>query len=144
MTAVLGHVNERDFGEAHRKWHSCEPFALFDAEIVTGLSSVSTTCVSRNPAILLPGRADSRCCLLPSAPLQDMKPVVANLKRLARDHDLLVIWTDCDREGEHIGAEVLGHCKLANPQIRCLRAKFSAIIPASVALLTSCYVCVDV
>ena len=61
-----------------------------------------------------------------------MKPVVANLKRLARDHDLLVIWTDCDREGEHIGAEVLGHCRQANPQIRCLRAKFSAIIPASV------------
>lgn len=40
VTAVLGHVNDRDFGDAHRKWHSCPPFALFDAEIHESLSSV--------------------------------------------------------------------------------------------------------
>lgn len=62
--------------------------------------------------------------------LQKMKPVVRNLKDLARTHDLLLIWTDCDREGEHIGWEVLVHCQAGNPRIRVLRSKFSAIIPA--------------
>ena len=46
VTAVLGHVNDRDFGDAHRKWHSCPPFALFDAEIHESLSSV---CNSSTP-----------------------------------------------------------------------------------------------
>ncbi|CED85438.1 prokaryotic type i dna topoisomerase [Phaffia rhodozyma] len=61
-----------------------------------------------------------------------MKPVVSNLKKLARDHDLLLIWTDCDREGEHIGSEILGHCRAGNRQIKVLRSRFSAIIPAQI------------
>lgn len=58
-----------------------------------------------------------------------MKPVVRNLTAQARLHDLLLIWTDCDREGEHIGSEVLGHCRTGNRQINVLRSRFSAIIP---------------
>lgn len=26
---------EHDFAESHRKWHSCDPFELFDAPIET-------------------------------------------------------------------------------------------------------------
>ena len=40
-----------------------------------------------------------------------------------------MIWTDCDREGEHIGYEIMNVCKRANPRIEILRARFSAIIP---------------
>jgi DNA topoisomerase-3 len=55
VTAVLGHLTDsvsisravmdtahlQDFDNDHRKWSSCDPFALFDARIVTQVSSVS-------------------------------------------------------------------------------------------------------
>lgn len=43
-----------------------------------------------------------------------------------------MIWTDCDREGEHIGSEIVDVVRQVKPQIRVTRAKFSAIIPACV------------
>jgi DNA topoisomerase-3 len=39
-----------------------------------------------------------------------------------------MIWTDCDREGENIGAEIAKVCRKANPNIVVKRARFSAII----------------
>ncbi|KAK5132614.1 hypothetical protein LTR08_008813 [Meristemomyces frigidus] len=36
----------------------------------------------------------------------DKKAVAANIERQARYHQILYIWTDCDREGEAIGAEI--------------------------------------
>jgi DNA topoisomerase-3 len=41
-----------------------------------------------------------------------------------------MIWTDCDREGEHIGSEIVAACKKAKPELKVKRARFSAIIPA--------------
>lgn len=43
-----------------------------------------------------------------------------------------MIWTDCDREGEHIGSEIMAVCRKANPRIRVKRARFSAIIAAQI------------
>lgn len=43
-----------------------------------------------------------------------------------------MIWTDCDREGEHIGSEVAQICRKANPRIVVKRARFSAIIAAQI------------
>ena len=43
-----------------------------------------------------------------------------------------MIWTDCDREGEFIGAMVAKVCRRAKPNIVVKRARFSAIIPAYV------------
>lgn len=34
MTSVLGHLNELEFTEAHRKWYSCAPAQLFDAPTI--------------------------------------------------------------------------------------------------------------
>lgn len=48
-----------------------------------------------------------------------------------------MIWTDCDREGEHIGSEIVSVCRRANRNIRVKRAKFSAIIAAYVTCLIS-------
>lgn len=59
-----------------------------------------------------------------------MKQVERNLQNEARNADLLIIWTDCDREGEHIGSEVATVCVRANRRLRVKRARFSAIIPA--------------
>lgn len=59
---------------------------------------------------------------------KDCKEVAQNLAIEVRSADLLMIWTDCDREGEHIGAEVVKVCQKAKPRIQVKRAKFSAII----------------
>ncbi|KAJ3568007.1 hypothetical protein NP233_g5996 [Leucocoprinus birnbaumii] len=97
VTCVSGHLTEHDFGEAHRKWHSCNPAELFDAPV------------------------ESRVA-------KDKKAIEQNLMAQARRADTLMIWTDCDREGEHIGMEIVGVCRKAKPNIVVKRARFSAII----------------
>ncbi|ORY31011.1 DNA topoisomerase [Naematelia encephala] len=101
VTAVLGHLTSQDFNDDYRKWHSCDPFALFEAPLVTFIN-------------------------------KDLKKVETNLQREARNSDLLMIWTDCDREGEHIGSEVAAVCRKSNRNLRVKRARFSAIIPAQI------------
>lgn len=59
---------------------------------------------------------------------KESKQVAQNLRDESRRADLLMIWTDCDREGEHIGAEVVEMCRRVNSRIEVKRAKFSAII----------------
>ncbi|XP_055594004.1 DNA topoisomerase 3-alpha [Uranotaenia lowii] len=54
------------------------------------------------------------------------------LEREVRGCHALVIWTDCDREGENIGFEIMEVCRAIKPQIRVLRAKFSEITGPSV------------
>lgn len=44
----------------------------------------------------------------------------------------LIIWTDCDREGENIGYEIIDVCRAVKPSIRVFRAKFSEITAAAV------------
>lgn len=68
-----------------------------------------------------------------TAPIQtfvhkDNADVARNLKKEVEDADLLMIWTDCDREGEHIGAEVVKICRQKRARIKIKRARFSAII----------------
>lgn len=41
VTAVAGHLTSSDFGPEHRKWNSCDPFALFEAPILHSISDVS-------------------------------------------------------------------------------------------------------
>lgn len=59
-----------------------------------------------------------------------MKGVERNLQQEARSATELMIWTDCDREGEHIGSEIVSVCRKVKPNIRITRARFSALIPA--------------
>lgn len=63
------------------------------------------------------------------------KTIEDNLMTEARRAEMLMIWTDCDREGENIGSEVAKICRKANPRIRVKRARFSAIIPQCVIIL---------
>ncbi len=41
----------------------------------------------------------------------------------------LVLWLDCDREGEAIAVEVRDACLAKRPNLRVLRAKFSSLNP---------------
>lgn len=97
VTSVSGHLMSHDFPDTHRSWHSCDPFTLFDAPVISQVSN-------------------------------DARTIETNLKQEARGKDMLMIWTDCDREGENIGAEVARVCQRANPNIQVKRARFSAII----------------
>jgi DNA topoisomerase III len=58
----------------------------------------------------------------------DKKDIETNLMREAGRSDVLMLWTDCDREGEHIGMEVVQVCRQAKRNIEVKRARFSAII----------------
>ena len=40
---------------------------------------------------------------------------------------MLIIWTDCDREGEHIGSEIVEICRAANSRLDVYRARYSAV-----------------
>lgn len=55
----------------------------------------------------------------------DKKSIAKNIQTQARYARTLFIWTDCDREGEHIGTEVANEAKKGNPNIVVKRAKFS-------------------
>ena len=63
---------------------------------------------------------------------KDMMKVKQNLEQQSRTHSVLIIWTDCDREGENIGAEVRDGCLRANRNLRVLRARFSEITQTAV------------
>ncbi|KAK9767429.1 DNA topoisomerase [Basidiobolus ranarum] len=58
----------------------------------------------------------------------DFKDIVMNLEREVRGASVLMIWTDCDREGENIGSEIVEICCKVNSRIRVLRAKFSVVM----------------
>lgn len=75
--------------------------------------------------------------LLLDAPVQvkiskDAESIAQNLRNEARNTHTLIIWTDCDREGEHIGAEVIRECRKANARLVVKRARFSAIIASQI------------
>ncbi|KIV88395.1 hypothetical protein PV10_08081 [Exophiala mesophila] len=56
---------------------------------------------------------------------KDKQSIADNIKSQARFAKILFIWTDCDREGEHIGGEVRDQAKKGNPNVTVKRAKFS-------------------
>ncbi|KAJ3019063.1 UNVERIFIED_CONTAM: DNA topoisomerase [Siphonaria sp. JEL0065] len=58
---------------------------------------------------------------------KDMETIKKNLQEQSRGSQYLIIWTDCDLEGENIGNEIVEVCKMANPRLTVKRAKFSVI-----------------
>ncbi|KAI6197193.1 hypothetical protein M3Y94_01195600 [Aphelenchoides besseyi] len=62
----------------------------------------------------------------------NMKDIEQQLIAESRKAHTLIIWTDCDREGENIGGEVVKVCRGANPRILVYRARFSEITPNSI------------
>lgn len=54
------------------------------------------------------------------------------LEREIRGAHGLIIWTDCDREGENIGFEIIDVCRAVKPNMPVYRAKFSEITAVAV------------
>lgn len=63
----------------------------------------------------------------------DFLNIKKTLEEETKKSQYLIIWTDCDREGENIGFEVIKVCKEVRPGIQVFRAKFSEITYQSVA-----------
>ncbi|CAG9463966.1 unnamed protein product [Pedinophyceae sp. YPF-701] len=100
FTSVAGHLKEIDFADASVKKWRWDT---------------------------LPALFDANLCSnVPS----NLKEAEQNLKEQARDAALLVLWLDCDREGEAIAFEVIDVCKTTNWNIQIKRARFSALVPA--------------
>ncbi|OIR57854.1 MAG: DNA topoisomerase III [Amphiamblys sp. WSBS2006] len=59
--------------------------------------------------------------------IQDMEKVKQNIEEMARKTDMLVIWTDCDREGEGIGMEIADIARNSSPKIKVGRARYSSV-----------------
>ncbi|OCK90394.1 prokaryotic type I DNA topoisomerase [Cenococcum geophilum 1.58] len=62
----------------------------------------------------------------------DKKIIATNIEEQARSAQVLFIWTDCDREGEHIGTEIRDIALKINPRLEVRRARFSNIERAHV------------
>lgn len=107
MTAVSGHILGTDFGPEYA-WGRCPPGRLFDAPIVTKVALDK----------------DNR-----SQKIHD------NIIKESRSADRLMIWTDCDREGEYIGWEIMQIALLKNNRLGAdgtWRAQFSHLEPAHI------------
>ncbi|KAJ8065608.1 hypothetical protein OCU04_006284 [Sclerotinia nivalis] len=102
MTSVSGHLTSLDVAPSHRSWTDPPPKSLFFEAPV--IESV----------------------------VDDKKAIAQNIESQARGARALFIWTDCDREGEHIGGEVRDQALKGNPRIEVKRARFSNIERAHV------------
>ncbi|XP_067622103.1 DNA topoisomerase 3-alpha isoform X3 [Eurosta solidaginis] len=72
-----------------------------------------------------------------SAPVRKACPenntkIMRTLEREVRSCNGLIIWTDCDREGENIGFEIIDICCKIKPYIKVYRAIFSEITGVSI------------
>ncbi|KAI4326150.1 hypothetical protein MLD38_031490 [Melastoma candidum] len=59
---------------------------------------------------------------------QDKMDIKRTLEEEAKRSQWLVLWLDCDREGENIAFEVIEICTAANRHLTIKRARFSALI----------------
>lgn len=71
-------------------------------------------------------------CPISKSCMPDFEPIKKTLEREVRSASKLIIWTDCDREGENIGFEIIEVCRCIKPNIPVFRARFSEITSTSV------------
>lgn len=98
FTSVAGHLQSLEFNPPFNSWHGCRPGELYSAPVSKHVSAGEGEKMARN------------------------------LAQLARRAQWLVLWLDCDREGENIAFEVIQVCTEANPRLVVKRARFSALI----------------
>lgn len=63
---------------------------------------------------------------------ESYEPIKRTLEREIRGCQGLIIWTDCDREGENIGYEIIDVCRAIKPNLTVYRASFSEITTPAV------------
>ena len=98
------------YPETHKNWTSTNILSLFDGKLNFYKYHTHFNLVN-----------------LLKEPIENSKQVVKNLEFYCKDVTSLVIWTDCDREGEAIGFDIIDVCKRLNRNIDVYRAHFSAM-----------------
>ena len=63
---------------------------------------------------------------------ENMLKIRQTLEMQSRKAGKLVIWTDCDREGENIGQEIIDVCLAMKPNLDVYRARFSEMTQRSI------------
>lgn len=63
---------------------------------------------------------------------KESENIEKTLVEQAKKCDVLLLWLDCDLEGENIGFEVMNVCLGANRRLDVWRARFSALIPRDI------------
>ena len=63
---------------------------------------------------------------------EQQKLVVKNIEAQCKGIDTLVLWLDCDREGEAIAFDVIDVCLQQNQNLKILRAHFSALTKSEI------------
>lgn len=79
-----------------------------------------------DPVELFHAKIDRNC-------LDDYQKIKRTLEREVRSCQKLIIWTDCDREGENIGFEIIDVCTAIKGNLDVYRAVFSEITASSIA-----------
>ncbi|KAL6766703.1 hypothetical protein ACKKBG_A37025 [Auxenochlorella protothecoides x Auxenochlorella symbiontica] len=102
FTSVAGHLLQLDFTPPHSSWQGCSPQDLFSAPVQK------------------------------QVPKGEQEKILRNLQTQARSCQQLVLWLDCDREGENIAFEVIQVCLKANPRLQVKRARFSALVASDI------------
>lgn len=102
VTSVTGHITELEFDAMYKDWNKHDPSILISSAKIYKTYS------------------------------SDKSGIVENLRRLSREATDLVLWLDCDREGENIAYEVIGVCSQENPRLVLHRARFSAATKADI------------
>lgn len=104
FTSVLGHLMGTDFEDRVRRWGSCDPLILLDPEATLVQWTVP----------------------------DDKEALARTLRTESRRADWLVLWLDCDSEGEKIAYDVAQVCKEGKPSIVVKRARFSAMTASDI------------
>jgi len=109
FTSVTGHIMRYEFEEKYSKkyWNTCPYEHLFKSKLDYYYPNLKVAKVNK---ILDPEKNN----------------LSKNLSTLAKSADSIILWLDCDREGEAIAYEVLDICQKANPKLEVYRAQFSA------------------
>lgn len=99
FTAVAGHIKETQFDTQSDSWGRRPHVDLLD---------VSKSSVSWEV-------------------MEDKADLATHLRNVARSAHMLVLWLDCDSEGEKIAHDVADVCRQQKPSLDVRRARFSAM-----------------
>ena len=132
-----GQCQRRDGRSVYNKIYEFQ-YNAFNQNVKMAMTSVSGHLLSLNFVGTYKNnwQADNPVTLF-DAPIQKFCPeIFLNIKKTLeeeiRKSQYLIIWTDCVREGENIGYEVITVCQAIKPNICVFRAKFSEITAHSV------------